>query len=144
MGFMTLIMAVLGVAFGSILYESNAHKNWMSCYSKTSGSTATTYTINQSTIPWTVETSSETVPPSHKSCWLVLVKFPGDLWISALKLLIIPLMSTLMLTLPSKMRDIAPVGFRLLALLLFTSFMAGLQGLLWGNAFKPGDGVDDP
>jgi len=117
MGWATTILAILGVAFGAASYEANVQNNWMKCYKSTeSGS-------------------------FDKSCWLELMIFPGNLWIRALKCLIVPLMTTMMIILPEKVNNIGKVGSRLLCMLVFTSFVAAMEGLIWAWIFEPGKGV---
>jgi len=119
LGWMTTIFALLGVAFGAAAFETNVQNNWVQCY-KTVSSTE-----------W------------DKSCWLELMAFPGNLWIKGLKCLIVPLMVSMMITLPERISNIGKVGIRLLCLLIFTSFIASMEGLLWSWVFKPGKGVDN-
>jgi len=118
MGYMTAIMAVLGFAFGVSMFEANVQDSWKQCYDSTS---STDY---------------------DKSCYLELMDFPGRLWINALKCLIVPLMMTMMLTLPERVANIGKLGSRLLCLLVFTSFVAAMEGLTWAWIFTPGSGVD--
>lgn len=118
MGWMTSIMALLGVAIGATCYEANIQKNWLGCYQTTS--------------------STE----FDKSCWLEILAFPGNLWIRALKCLVVPLMTTMMILLPERVSQIGKVGLRLVGLLVFTSFTAAMEGLTWAWIFQPGKGVD--
>merc|ERR1719193_1415771 len=115
---MTFILAVVGILIGMAAYEANIQKSWLNCY-KSPG--------------------SETY---DKSCWLELIQFPGQLWIRGLKCLIVPLMVSMMVTLPERVSNIGGVGSRLLCLLVFTSFVAAMEGLVWAWIFKPGDGVE--
>jgi len=118
MGWATTVLAILGVAVGAGAYEANVQENWVNCYSSTS---ATEF---------------------DNSCWLELMIFPGNLWIRALKMLIVPLMITMMLILPERVSNIGKVGMRLLAMLIFTSFVAAMEGLIWAWIFQPGKSVD--
>jgi len=118
LGWMTTIFAILGIAFGGAAYEANVQNNWMKCYKSTS--------------------STE----FDKSCYLELMAFPGKLWIRGLKCLIVPLMVSMMITLPERVSHIGKVGMRLLCLLIFTSFVAAMEGLLWSWIFQPGNGVN--
>jgi len=117
MGWMTTIFALLGVVFGLCVYDANIQDAWVKCYSKTSAESF------------------------DKSCWLELLAFPGNLWIRALKCLIVPLMMSMMITLPERVSNIGKVGSRLLCLLIFTSFVAAMEGLVWSWIFMPGKGV---
>merc|ERR1719193_2793645 len=115
---MTFILAVVGILIGMAAYEANIQKNWLRCYK---------------------EPASEQY---DKSCWLELIQFPGQLWIRGLKCLIVPLMMSMMITLPERVSNIGKVGGRLLCLLVFTSFVAAMEGLVWAWIFQPGDGVE--
>jgi len=117
LGVMTFLMAVLGFGFGAILNEADVKTSWMDCYASPSSA-------------------------DKASCWLELIYWPGYLWIRTLKLLVVPLMATMVLTLPEKLSQIAPVGIRLLCLLTFTSFVAAMEGLFWGNVLQPGKNID--
>jgi len=117
MGWMTTIFAILGIAFGAAAFESNIGENWVKCYQKVS---STAY---------------------DKSCYLELIIFPGNLWIKALKCLIVPLMMSMMITLPERVSNIGKVGSRLLCMLVFTSFVAAMEGLVWAWIFQPGKGI---
>jgi len=118
MGWMTSLLALLGVAIGASAYEFNVQGNWLGCYKSTSSS------------------------DYDKSCWLELMNFPGQLWIRGLKCLIVPLMISMMVTLPERVSNITGVGSRLLCLLVFTSFVAAMEGLVWAWIFMPGNGVE--
>jgi len=118
MGWVTSLLAILGVAIGAACYEANIQNNWVNCYAKTS--------------------STE----FDNSCWLELLAFPGNLWIRALKCLIVPLMTTMMILLPERVSQIGKVGLRLVGLLVFTSFVAAMEGLTWAWIFQPGKGVE--
>merc|ERR1719193_2952338 len=115
---MTFILAVVGILIGMAAYEANIQKNWLRCY---------------------ITPASEQY---DKSCWLELIQFPGQLWIRGLKCLIVPLMVSMMITLPERISNIGKVGIRLLCLLIFTSFVAAMEGLLWSWIFQPGNGVN--
>jgi len=117
LGVMTFCMAWLGFGFGMVLTESKVDKKWLRCYLSDDDG-------------------------ARSSCWMELIYWPGYLWIRVLKLLVIPLMATMVLTLPEKLGKIAPVGLRLICLLTFTSFVASMEGLIWANIFQPGKGVE--
>jgi len=118
MGWATTLLAFLGVAFGAATYEANVREKWVMCYSSTSED------------------------KFDKSCWLELMAFPGNLWIRALKCLIVPLMATMMIILPEKVNNVGKVGIRLLCMLVFTSFVAAMEGLIWAWIFQPGKDVN--
>jgi len=120
MGWMTSILAILGIAVGAAAYESNVQNNWVGCYENTDSL------------------------GYDRSCWLELMVFPGALWIRTLKCLVVPLMTTMMIILPEKVNNIGKVGSRLLCLLVFTSFTAAMEGLIWSWIFTPGNGVQLP
>jgi len=129
LGIMTFLMAILGFGFGAILHEADTKTHWLKCYKKSEYSSD--------------ELILKPIPfDGDKSCWMEVIFWPGYLWIRTLKLLVIPLMATMVLTLPEKLSKIAPVGIRLLCLLTFTSFIAAMEGLFWGNVLKPGDGIE--
>jgi len=139
MGWATTVLAVLGVAFGAGAYEANVQENWKNCYlTTTSSSTFDNSTTSSSTFDNSTTTSSSTF---DNSCYLELMIFPGNLWIRALKCLIIPLMVTMMIVLPEKVSNIGKVGVRLLGLLVFSSFIAAMEGLCWAWIFQPGKSV---
>jgi len=119
MGWMTTMFALLGLGMGCVCYQANIQENWVNCY---------------------VSTTSEDF---DKSCWLELLAFPGNLWIRALKCLVVPLMTTMMILLPERVNQIGKVGLRLVGLLVFTSFVAAMEGLTWAWIFQPGNGVDN-
>jgi len=120
MGSMTFFFALLGILIGGVAYEANIQESWLNCY-KSPGSDS-----------------------YDKSCWLELIQFPGQLWIKGLKCLIVPLMMSMMITLPERISNIGKVGVRLLCLLVFTSFVAAMEGLVWAWIFRPGEGVETP
>jgi len=117
MGVMTCIFAVLGFACGVATFEANVQNAWIQCYKGTDS------------------------VAHDNSCWIELLAFPGNMWIRALKCLVVPLMASMMITLPEKLKDVGQVGARLISLLIFTSFVASMEGLTWVWVFKPGDGV---
>jgi len=118
MGWMTSILALLGVGIGAACYEANIQNNWVNCYQSPSSSDV------------------------DKSCWLEILAFPGDLWIRSLKCLIVPMMTTMMILLPERVNQIGKVGLRVVGLLVFTSFCAAMEGLTWAWVFQPGKGVN--
>merc|ERR1719233_1201488 len=117
MGGMTCVLALVGIIIGAVAFEENVQQNWLKCYRATSSSTY------------------------DKSCWLELMHFPGQLWIRGLKCLIVPLMMSMMVTLPERVSNITGVGSCLLCMLVFTSFVAAMEGLVWSWIFEPGHGV---
>lgn len=114
----TLIAAVLGIITGVVLYELDVKDSFKECYGSTSS-------------------------PEKQSCWYELFEYPGMLWVRALKCVVAPLIACMMLLIPSKLKALGPVGQKVAMLLLFTSFIAALEGLCWGNIIQPGDAMDD-
>jgi len=156
----TMVAVVIGVLFGYAMYEADVQDAFLECYSSPSGGTSTTYTIEPCVADdvdgtkcsevsafdvggqqFYVKTTTSKTPPSDMSCWIELFYYPGMLWIRALKCLVSPLIACMMLLIPSKLRTLGPVGLRVAGLLLFTSFIAAMEGLVWGNVFQPGDRV---
>jgi len=117
MGVMTFVFALLGFACGALSFEANVQESWVRCYKGTDSLT------------------------HDNSCWLEVLAFPGKMWIRALKCLVVPLMASMMITLPEKLKDVGKVGGRLVCFLIFTSFVASMEGLFWVWLFRPGDGV---
>jgi len=114
----TLIAAILGLITGVVLYELDVEDSFKECYKS-----------NSSDEKW--------------SCWYELFYYPGMLWVRALKCVVAPLIACMMLLIPSKLKALGPVGQKVAMLLLFTSFVAAIEGLCWGNIIQPGDAMDD-
>jgi len=76
--------------------------------------------------------------------WAKLIAFPGNLWVSALKLLVLPLIILMMVVLPSRVDQIGFIGKRAVPLYLLTSSLAAIQGTLWGWIIQPGKVGSDP
>jgi len=146
----TIIAVVLGIVTGVILYEVDVQDTWVDCYTKPSGSTSTTTSleacvngdegcIDVNGFRMRITTSSTATKPPLQSCWFEIFEYPGMLWIRALKCTVAPLIACMMLLIPGKLKALGPVGQKVAILLLSTSFVAALEGLLWGNIFRPGD-----
>eukprot|EP01083_Nonionella_stella_P030716 84186_1 len=79
-------------------------------------------------------------PYSHLNKYAyAIIEFPGKLWISALKLLVLPLIVMMMIVLPSRVDNVGPLGAIAIPLYLFTSCCAALQGTLWAWIVQPGN-----
>jgi len=74
--------------------------------------------------------------------WRNIIGFPGDLWVRALRLLVLPLMTSIMILMPSSTENIGQLGFKVFAFYVCTSLVAASEGLIWGNLLRPGDGVN--
>lgn len=144
----TLIFAALGVLVGALLAESDIHTTAEACYG---GATATKVYYSEITadmvqgnvdFPITIDAKSRNDAPGKKSCWLVLFKWPGALWVRGLKCLVSPLLACMMLLLPTKLGELGGVGIRVACLLLFTSTFAAIEGLIWVNIIQPGSIID--
>lgn len=71
-------------------------------------------------------------PYSHLNAYAyAVIEFPGKIWISALKLLVLPLVSLMMVVLPSRVDEIGPIGKIAIPLYFFTSCCAAIQGTCW-------------
>jgi len=150
----TMIAIVLGVLVGIGLYEADIQDKWMDCYSSSSGSSSTSYSLTACTanddgcfsagdVTVKIEKKASKSAPEEFSCWIELFEYPGKLWVRALKCLVSPLLACMMLLIPSKLKSLGSVGQKVAMLLLFTSFFAALEGLMWGNIFQPGSHIDD-
>eukprot|EP01084_Bolivina_argentea_P099512 178874_1 len=71
--------------------------------------------------------------------WYKIIILPGNLWIRALKLLILPLLALMMVILPSRVDEVGVVGKKCVPLLVFTSLCASIHGSIWGWTIRPGD-----
>ena len=71
--------------------------------------------------------------------WYDIIVLPGDLWLRALKLLVLPLISLMMVILPSRVDEVGSVGKSCIPLYIFTSFCASIQGSIWAWIIRPGD-----
>lgn len=111
MGIATIIGALLGFAIGVIGSEYQLYGRWMKCYD-----------------------GGDTL----KSCWPVVIGFGGKIWVQMLKCVISPLVVSIFTLLPRRIKGFGPVGSRVIGLLFFTSSMAAIQGLIWGNITQPG------
>jgi len=141
----TMIAIVLGVLVGWGMYEADVQDSWHGCYGSTTGSSSTAYSIESCAngedgcvngIKFVSNSSSS--GPAKRSCWIEIFEYPGMLWIRALKCIVAPLIACMMLLIPSKLKALGKVGQKVAILLLFTSFMAAMEGLVWGNIFQPG------
>jgi len=96
------------------------------------------YTLTNETV---TETMSE---PVLSDDWVKIISFPGNLWVSALKLLVLPLIILMMVILPSRVDEIGYVAARAVPLYLFTSTCAAIQGTCWAWIIRPGDIGEQP
>jgi len=96
------------------------------------------YTLTNETV---TETTSE---PVLSDDWVKIISFPGNLWVSALKLLVLPLIILMMVILPSRVDEIGYVAARAVPLYLFTSTCAAIQGTCWAWIIRPGDIGEQP
>lgn len=87
--------------------------------------------------------STETEPVLSED-WEKIIAFPGNLWVSALKLLVLPLIVLMMVILPSRVDEIGYVAGRAVPLYLFTSFCAAIQGTCWAWIIQPGTVGEQP
>jgi len=108
-----VIAIVLGLVAGGVMFELDVQTKWMSCYA----------------------TDSSDEP---QSCFVEIVELPGKLWIRALKCIVAPLIASMMLLIPSKLQSLGAIGQRVAMLLLFTSMVAAVEGLMWGSMIRPG------
>lgn len=75
-----------------------------------------------------------------KSDWLKIIYYPGELWVYSLKLIVSPLISLMMLTLPDRVNVMgSKLGQHIVLFYIFTSSIAACEGLFWVNIIKPGD-----
>merc|ERR1719471_2171234 len=82
--------------------------------------------------------------PALSDDWRKIISFPGNLWVSALKLLVLPLIVLMMVILPSRVDEIGHVAARAVPLYLFTSTCAAIQGTIWAWIIRPGDIGEQP
>eukprot|EP00484_Ammonia_sp_Unknown_P016655 CAMPEP_0197040424 /NCGR_PEP_ID=MMETSP1384-20130603/17116_1 /TAXON_ID=29189 /ORGANISM="Ammonia sp." /LENGTH=601 /DNA_ID=CAMNT_0042471173 /DNA_START=43 /DNA_END=1848 /DNA_ORIENTATION=- len=73
------------------------------------------------------------------SNWYAVVEFFGQIWINALKLLVLPLITMMMVVLPSRVEAIGPLGKICIPLYLLTSTCAAIQGTCWAWIIQPGN-----
>merc|ERR1719476_549091 len=112
-----MICIILGFTFGIIGSEGNWSEGFKSCYKSSDDDTMS-------------------------SCWPIFFKYPGDLWMTAIKLCITPLIAPLMFLFPAKLNKIGTLGQQVAVLLIFTSSIAALEGLTWVHIFRPGNAVE--
>lgn len=78
--------------------------------------------------------------------WLAtFVKPVGDLFISLIRMLIVPLILTTLVSGVVALGDpkkLGSIGLKTLALYFATTFFANIIGIIFGLMFKPGEGVD--
>merc|ERR1719420_1820751 len=89
-------------------------------------------------------TMTEMTEPVLSDEWEKIIGFPGNLWVSALKLLVLPLIVLMMVILPSRVDEIGYVAGRAVPLYLFTSFCAAIQGTCWAWIIRPGKRGEQP
>ena len=88
---------------------------------------------------------SQTMETAAAEKMLTDFKIVGDIFIAAIRLVIIPLIfmtlvaGVLALGEPAKL---GTIGLKTIALYLATTFFANIVGLAMGSIFRPGDGVD--
>lgn len=73
--------------------------------------------------------------------WQKIIKFPGELWVRALRMLVTPLMCSIMVVVPNQAADLGTLGVRACSFYIFTSAIAALEGIMWVNVLQPGVGV---
>jgi len=72
--------------------------------------------------------------------WMELLWLPGVIWVNLLKLIVVPLIALMMLTLPARIDILrSKLGLHLLCFYVCTSFLAACEGLFWVNIIRPGD-----
>ena len=71
--------------------------------------------------------------------WQAILGFPGELWVRALKLMVLPLIVLLMVVLPSRVSDIGSKGTKTLGFYMLSSIVAACEGLIWVNIINPGE-----
>jgi len=82
----------------------------------------------------------EDVSAQQKSDVLELIYYPGELWILLLKLVVVPLIALMMVTLPDRVRIAeSDIGVKLLMFYVCTSFLAACEGVMWVNIVQPGN-----
>lgn len=114
----TMICIILGFLFGILGSDGEWDRGFKSCYKDAEKST------------------------TLSSCWPIFFKYPGDLWMTAIKLCITPLIAPLMFLFPAKLNKIGTLGQQVAVLLIFTSSIAALEGLTWVHIFVPGKAVE--
>ena len=88
---------------------------------------------------------SQTMEAAAGEALLTRIKVLGDIFIAAIRLVIIPLIfftlvaGVLALGDPKKL---GTIGLKTVVLYLLTTFFANIIGLLMGTIFRPGEGVD--
>merc|ERR1719445_1132977 len=112
-----MICIILGFTFGIIASEGDWPDYFKSCY-------------------------KDSKDAEMSSCWPIFFKYPGDLWMTAIKLCITPLIAPLMFLFPAKLNKIGTLGQQVAVLLIFTSSIAALEGLTWVHIFVPGKAVE--
>ena len=96
---------------------------------------------------------------TNASDWVLeVIYYPGKLWVRGLKLLILPLIVSLMIIIPSSLSaeikrskstssednsnggtaSVGNMGLLAMKFYIFTSFMAACEGTIWGNIIRPG------
>jgi len=94
---------------------------------------------------WANSTTNMTeTEPVLSDDWVKIISFPGNLWVSALKLLVLPLIVLMMVILPSRVDEIGFVAKRAVPLYLFTSMCAAIQGTCWAWIIQPGTVGEQP
>lgn len=103
------------------------------------GETMVSYYVTEEQV-MTVETEE----PVLSDEWQKIIAFPGNLWVRALKLLVLPLIILMMVILPSRVDEIGYVAARAVPLYLFTSTCAAIQGTCWAWIIRPGEAGEQP
>lgn len=73
-----------------------------------------------------------------------LLGYLGELFVNALKMVVVPLIATGMVMAIVKLGDISKIktiGTRALLYYMLTTFLAAIEGLIWVNLFNPGGGT---
>ncbi|NUQ35599.1 MAG: dicarboxylate/amino acid:cation symporter [Planctomycetaceae bacterium] len=81
----------------------------------------------------------------HFKFWLTLVKFPGELFVRGLKLLVLPLVVASMIcgvASLGNLRDMGRMGRRTMIYFITTTVFAALLGVALVTTIQPGAGVD--
>jgi len=82
----------------------------------------------------------DTADEDVKADWLKVIYYPGEIWTKALKLIVSPLISLMMVTLPDRVNVAgSKLGQHVVLFYIFTSSIAACEGLFWVNIIKPGD-----
>ena len=88
---------------------------------------------------------SQTMAPAAAEALLTELKIVGDIFIAAIRLVIVPLIfftlvaGVLALGDPKKL---GTIGLKTIVLYLLTTFFANIIGLIMGSIFRPGQGVE--